>query len=211
MLESAVHFLSTTDIPLWGILAFALFISFFENIFPPSPSDTILLFMGTLAAFGKVGFIELIIFATIGSTLGFLLMYLLGKFFGHRIIHSNKFPFVNERTLEKPRVWFNNWGYTIIIINRFLSGTRAVISFFAGITDLRIDLTIILSTVSALLWNAILIILGMTAGKNWRLVDSILEMYGNIVMIIVALIAVFYLVRFFVRKKKRQAKGKVSS
>jgi len=208
MIEPIINFLSSPNVPVWVILFFAFFISFFEHVFPPSPSDTILIFLGGFVGIGKVGFFEMILFATIGSTVGFLTMYYLGVVFGHRIIKSKRWSFITEETLVKPRLWFSKYGYIIIIVNRFLSGTRAVISFFAGITDLNVTITIILSTVSAVLWNGLLIYLGMMAGKNYRYMAQIIEHYGNIFFLVVLVGVVIFTIRFFY--KKRKAKNIIS-
>lgn len=202
MLEHIIAYLSSSSIPVWGILIAALLVSLLENVFPPSPSDTILILLGSFTGFGKVGFVELLIFATIGSTIGFLIMFYLGKLFGHRIVHSNRWKFINEQTLEKPRAWFSKYGYIIIVANRFLSGTRAVISFFAGISELNTTIIIILSTVSALIWNGILIFLGKTAGQNWHLVDKLIEYYGNIIFLVFVALGLILLGRFLFKKRK---------
>ncbi len=202
MLETAINFLNSSYIPVWGILAFALFISYLENVFPPSPSDTIVILLGSFVGIGKIGFFQLLLFTSIGSTLGFLTMYYLGSGFGHRIVKSKKWTFINEENLVKPRAWFKKYGYFLIVVNRFLSGTRAVISFFAGMSELKVTTTIILATISGIIWNGILIALGMAAGQNWHLVDKTMELYGNIVFIVVAVVVLFFVAKFFYDKRK---------
>lgn len=206
MLETAVQFLSDTTLPLWILLGFAVLVSFVENVFPPAPGDSIIVFMGGLISFGKVDFLSLLIFTSIGSTLGFSFMYWLGNAFGQRVVDSNRFKFINQRTLHKPRLFFKKWGYWLIVANRFLSGTRAVISFFAGITKLNFSVTIVLSFFSALVWNSILIYLGIVFGDNWRIVDKYISLYGYIILPIAIAIVLFFVIRWiivtFVKKKK---------
>lgn len=202
MLETIVFYLNNTYIPAWGIILAAFLFAYIENVFPPSPSDTVIIFLGSLAALGKVGYIELIVSSTIGSVLGFLTMYYLGVFLGHRILHSKKFPFITEEKLQKPRDWFNKYGYVVIVINRFLSGTRAVISFVAGMTELKAFLTIVLTSVSAILWNTLLVVLGMTFGRNWKLVDKSMEIYGNIMFGAVILLFLSWIAYIIFKKVK---------
>jgi membrane protein DedA with SNARE-associated domain len=207
MLEWTKEFLTGPTVPVIMILLFALGNNFLENIFPPAPCDTVLLFIGTLIGLGKVDFFSLLLFSTIGSTLGFILMFYLGRVFGDRIIDSGKIKFITPDSLKKPEMWFAKHGYVIIVANRFLSGTRAVISFFAGMSHLRTDLTILFSVVSSLVWNAILLLLGMFLGESWEIADEYMSKYGQIILIVAVLVILFFIIKYIITKKK-EAKEK---
>ncbi len=210
MLEQAIQFLSDTTLPVIWILLFSIVVTYIENVFPPSPSDSIIVFTGALVGMGKVGFIPLLIATTIGSTLGFITMYWLGFAFGNRIIESKRFKFITEKDMIKPKKWFLKYGYTVIIFNRFLSGTRAVISFFAGISKLKVSLTIILAAFSSLIWNFILIFLGMKFGENWYVVVEYIDRYGTITTIIVSVIIAFFVIRWLWLRKKEKSNSNES-
>lgn len=200
-LDAAIAFLSHLE--WYWVLGFAFFITMLENIFPPSPSDSILVFMGSLIALGTVGFFPLLILATLGSIVGFMIMFYLGSKFGHSVVESNKMPFINQKNLEKPEKWFQKWGYYLIVANRFLSGTRAVISFFAGMSDLNFKKTIVLSAISALIWNSILIYLGVVFGNNFKAILDYLSLYGKIIFPIIGLLIVIFLVKKFWWDKRK--------
>ena len=190
-------------IPWYSILIFALFITFLENIFPPSPSDVLLLFMGTLIADSShLTFLNLSIASTAGSTLGFVTMYYLGYKFENKIVESNKLKFISKENLEKPTIWFNKYGYFIIVANRFLSGTRAIISFFAGVSKLDIKKTKILSAISAYVWNSILIYLGIVFASNLDIVKEYINLYGKIVFPLLIIIILVLLIKFIINRKK---------
>jgi membrane protein DedA with SNARE-associated domain len=205
MLEDIIKFFQDTNLPAIYLMLFALVITYVENIFPPSPSDAILLFLGTLIGMDKVDFLPMLILSTMGSTLGFMTMFWLGRNVGHKIIEQRKFKFITPETIEKPRLWFDKYGYWVIVINRFLSGTRAVISFIAGLSDLRYLHSVIFCTISSIIWNFIILYLGMSFTDNWREVDKFLDIYGRVVMIIIILVALFFVIRYFIRKKKNKA------
>lgn len=197
--NNLIHILST--VPWYVVLITAFVLTFVENIFPPSPSDVLLMFMGSLVSIGNIGFVPLLLSATLGSTLGFLVMYWLGKEFGERMIDSDKLPFITHQNLEKPRMWFNKYGFYLIVANRFLSGTRAVISFFAGITELPLQKTTILSTISALIWNFILLYFGKIIGGNLDKLNVYLNLYGKIIFEISLVIVIIFIIRYFLKKK----------
>ncbi|MBM2816948.1 MAG: putative DedA family protein [Ignavibacteria bacterium] len=200
MLETFIHLLQA--VPWYWVLAIALFINILENVFPPAPCDTVLIFTGTLVGLGVVGFIPLVIASTLGSGLGFVLMFYLGRKFGEKVIESGKFSFISEEKLKKPEEWFRKWGYLLIVVNRFLSGTRAVISFFAGISKLSKMKTTVLATLSALVWNIILIYLGIIFGKNWYRADHYIEFYGIITLKIIIFALIIFLIYIFIKKRK---------
>ncbi|MCX7735280.1 MAG: DedA family protein [Candidatus Kapabacteria bacterium] len=202
MLEPIINFLQGANFPAIYFLLFAFLVTYIENIFPPSPSDAILLFLGTFIGIGTVSFIPMLIFSTVGSSLGFMTMFWLGRNFGHKVIEHRRLKFITPETIEKPRLWFDKYGYWVIVVNRFLSGTRAVISFIAGLSDLKYLNSIIYCTISSIVWNFIILYLGMTFSENWREVDKFLDLYGKIVMIVIIVIAVILTIRFFIKKKK---------
>ena len=175
-------------------------IAFIENVFPPSPSDVIIVFSGSLVAVGRVGFAETILAATAGSTLGFVLMYKIGDWFGVRILEQGKISFIPVESVRKVEDWFRRYGYWIIIANRFLAGTRAVVSFFAGMAEISLPLTTLLCLLSALAWNAILIGGGYTLGNNWERIGSYLSTYSQVVTGVVVLAVIAYLARYFIKK-----------
>ncbi len=207
-MEAFINYIISTDLPLLIILLIAFATTFMENVFPPAPGDTIVIVLGALIGLGKADFLSVVTVATIGSTVGFIVMFLIGRFLGQRIIDSNRFKYINEKNLEKPRNWFRKYGYTIIIINRFLTGTRAVISFIAGISKMNFGITIILSAVSSLVWNGLLIYFGMLAGENWREIDNYITLYGYILLPIFVIIAAIFIYKWYKNKKKEATEEK---
>lgn len=179
-------------------------IAYLENIFPLLPSDVILVAIGSLAGLGKVNFVLLLIISTIGSTAGFLTMYKVGDWFGIRILEAGKFKYIPLEKVHKVEAWFKKYGYWIIIANRFLAGTRAVISFFTGISELSLWRTTLLSFLSSLLWNFILLFAGKELGVNWREISVYLETYGKIVTIVMIFVLLIFVSMNYFKNRNRQ-------
>ncbi len=89
-------------------------------------------------------------------------MYYIGFFLSEKVLRSGKLKFVSQDALNKTDEWFSKYGYWIILANRFLPGTRSVISFFSGVHELHVFKTFIFALISAFVWNIIIIYLGMT-------------------------------------------------
>jgi membrane protein DedA with SNARE-associated domain len=200
MFEDILTRISTFP-PFW-IYITLFFFAFIENLFPPSPSDVVTVIGGSLVGAGAINFLLALVFTTLGSILGFTLMFYIGATVDKKLIHSGRFRFIPVESLNKVEVWFRKYGYFIVVVNRFMPGTRAVISFFAGMSNLDPKRTIALCFLSALLWNAILIYLGFVFGDNVALVDKYLTTYQNIVIAVTAVAVLFFIIRIFFRKRK---------
>ncbi|HEX9657601.1 MAG TPA: DedA family protein [Bacteroidota bacterium] len=199
MIEQIVAYLNAASPLLICGTVFA--IAFIENIFPPSPSDLLVVFAGSLAGAGNVGFFPLLLSASMGSTLGFVVMYKIGDWFGNSILEQGKIKFIPVEAVRKVESWFQAYGYWIIVVNRFLSGTRAVVSFFAGLSELHLLRTTLLSLVSALAWNSLLIFAGYLLGHNWNDVLYYLQTYSQIITGALVIVVLILAVAFFARKK----------
>ncbi|MBC8124819.1 MAG: DedA family protein [Candidatus Kapabacteria bacterium] len=198
MLETLVTFFM--GLPPWGVLALTFFIAYIENLFPPAPSDVVLVFIGTIVGVGVVGFVPTLIAATAGSVLGFSTAYALGRRYGNAIADSPLVPFITRDLIAKVERWFDKYQGLIIIANRFLAGTRAVIAFVAGISRLPFPRTVIYCAVSAAIWNAILLTVGVNVGSRWRDVDQYIAAYG---WVVTGLIVVGLGIWYYRKRKKR--------
>lgn len=204
MLENILIYLNTLDIAWIYIILFVF--AFIENPFPPSPSDVVVVLGATLISHSPAGFIPVLIITSLGSSLGFLLMYYIGFYFSEKLIRSHKFKFISDDAVQKADVWFRKYGYKLILANRFLPGTRSIISFFSGVSELQVKKTFILATISAFAWNILLITLGMLVGKNVEIIDQYLSTYSNIILTATAVILLAWLIKLLYQKiiKKRQ-------
>ncbi len=200
MLQEIISYISSLDPALIYVVLF--FFAFIENIFPPSPSDFVLLVGATLISKSTLGFIPILLLTSVGSAIGFIVMYLIGEFLGEKLLRSGKLKFIKQESLDKADRFFHKYGYNIILINRFLPGTRAVVSFFSGVHKLKPTRTFIYAGVSSFVWNAILIFLGIQLGNNLELVDKYLSEYSQIILSITAVVIIFVLVRFWLKRKK---------
>lgn len=199
-LDWSVGFLQ--KVPWYAILIFAFLITLLENIFPPAPCDSVLLIMGSLVPMGMISFIPLLLLSSLGSLAGFYIMFFLGLKFGQKIIDTDRISFINKENMEKPEKWFREYGYNLIVANRFLAGTRAVIAFFAGISNLDLKKSMILSFFSAVLWNGILISLGWIFAENLDLVKKYISLYGKIAFPIILLVLIILFLRWLIRNRK---------
>ena len=192
--------------PFWLLVSLTFF-SYLENIFPPSPSDLVVVVGGSLIGTGVISFFPTLILTTLGSVAGFMTIYYIGSTLDKKVIRTHKLKFIPTEGIEKVEAWFAKYGYWIIAANRFMPGTRSVISLFAGLSELEVKKTIIFSTLSALGWNIIILYLGIVFGRNVKKVDKLLDTYSDIVLIITIAAIFIYFAWYFIQKKKKQNIG----
>lgn len=190
--------------PFWIYIAL-FFFSFLENIFPPSPSDLVVVVGGSLIGTGTIHFVPTLLLTTIGSALGFMTLFLAGSLVDKKVLHAGKIKFISLEGLDKVENWFKRYGYGIILANRFMPGTRSVVSFFAGMSRLNVKKTIIYTTISAFTWNAIIVYLGIIFGHNVEVVDNYLSTYRNIAIILTLLISIFFIIRYFYQRNRKKS------
>lgn len=190
-MESVLAYLTGLD--PWAVYLVVAGIAFIENIFPPFPSDVLVVAAGSLAAGGRVDAWVLVLVTSTGSTAGFMAMYAIGRWIGGHVLESGKVRFIPPEQVKRVEGWFQRYGYGVVIANRFLAGTRAVVSFFAGMSRLPIVTSVLLSFVSALVWNFILVQSGLALGANWEQIIFYLDAYGKTVTSIVVVALLGYL------------------
>lgn len=200
MLEHILDFISDLS-PFWIYVSLFAF-AFIENVFPPSPSDLVVVIGGSLIGTHSLHFIPTLLVTSIGSVIGFMALFFIGTQLDKKLIRAGKIKFIPTEGLEKVELWFSKYGYWIILANRFLPGTRSVISLFAGLSELNAKKTVILASISAIVWNTSIIYLGIIFGHNIGTVDHYLSTYSNIAVIITCAVILFLVLKYFWKKKK---------
>jgi membrane protein DedA with SNARE-associated domain len=211
MLESAITYLQHAD-PV-AIYIFLFLVAFLENVVPPIPGDVPVAFIGYLINFSRVSFWWAVIFSSAGSLAGFMMVYLLSRSLGlklynegHNQAHSRLSKTVHRffppADMEVLRRRFTTHGYLSVLVNRFLFGSRAVISVMAGLMHLKIIPVFLTAAISATVWNIMLIYGGYLLGSNWRDIGRYAALY-SIPVTILFLAVVFFSLWRFIRERKR--------
>lgn len=192
------------DAPVSILYLFLFVSSIVENLFPPIPGDTITVFGAFLVGKGKLNFFAVYFITTIGSTIGFLILFALGWFLGKEFFIKKDFRFFPAKSIASGEHWFSRFGLLIVLANRFLPGIRSVISIVAGASLLSPLKVSVLALISASIWNLIWIQAGYNLGSNWNGVrqkaEELLAKYNTIVIIII-ITAVFCWLLYKLYKK----------
>lgn len=192
--------------PPLGVYLIFFGIAYIENIIPPMPGDVIVAFGGYLAAEGVISAGSLWGATVVASVIGFMNMYWFGHRWGARIEQHPKshfvLRFIDYKHFATGKKWMGRWGQWVVFGNRFLAGTRSVISLTAGMSHLNIGLTILNSLLSSMLWNALLIGAGWLVKDNWKVIGKYLSNYGKVIIGLIAVVVIARLLFLYFRKKK---------
>jgi membrane protein DedA with SNARE-associated domain len=186
-----------------GVLSLLFLVAYIENVFPPSPSDVLTVFAGTLVGAGTIGFVPALAASTLGGTLGFMTAYAAGRYFEQRVVQGKFGKYLPAATIHSVEQLFRKYGNGVIVANRFLAGTRAAVSFFAGMSRMNLAVTTALCAVSAAVWNSILLYMGIIFANNWQEAVVYIQRYALIATIVMA-ITLLVLGWMFFRRRKQQ-------
>ena len=179
-----------------------------ENIFPPIPSEVILLLSGFMTSYTSLSMVLMIIFATFGSVIGAIILYYIGNILNKerlkKIVRGKvgKILFLKEKDIDKADEWFDNKGNISVFFCRFVPIVRSLISIPAGMSDMPKVKFLIYTFFGSLIWNSVLIFLGHTLSDNWEIVLSILDKYKIMAVIILGILFLYFVYKFYKKKNK---------
>lgn len=180
-----------------------------ENVFPPIPSEVILLFGGFMTTYTKLSIFGMIVASTLGSLFGAIILYYIGKIFNKdrlkKIISGRlgKVLRLKVSDIDSADNWFDNKGNKTVFFCRFIPLVRSLISIPAGMSEMPMFKFLLYTLFGSLIWNTVLIIVGSVVGENWTKIVGILDTYSHIVVIILFIIFVVG-VYFFYRNRSNK-------
>ena len=183
-----------------------------ENVFPPIPSEVILLFGGFMTTYTSMNVIGVIIASTLGSVLGAIILYYIGKILNKerlkKIITSKpgKLLRLKPEDIDKADEWFDTKGNKTVFFCRFIPVIRSLISIPAGMSEMPMKKFLIYTTLGSLIWNAALTIAGSIVGENWTSILEIMDNYSHIIVILLTIIFVIAIIIFYSKRRKSNAK-----
>ena len=179
---------------------------FLENLIPPIPSEIIMPLGGFFVYKGNLNFFFLIISGLIGTVIGALPWYFLGRLLNERklsnfIDRKGKFVGISLKDLDKSRLWFDKYGVPLVFWGRLIPGIRTLISVPAGIELMPINKFLIWTSLGSLIWVIFLTSAGYLFGENYEIIGSYIDNFKIILKPIFVILILFFLIRFFKKLK----------
>ena len=191
------------------------FLIFIENVFPPIPSELILVFGGFISKSLNLNFLLLVVFATLGSSTGAIILYYAGK----KIPLEKMESFLEKKwvkrlgfkpgDIKKSLKYFEKYSTFAVFFGRCIPVVRSLISIPAGMQNMSLRKFLIYTTIGSGIWNTLLIYIGRITQDKWKEGLLILERYSNRILgLIVLAFVIKFLVKRFLKKRKKSEEGK---
>mgnify|MGYP005764865031 CR=1 FL=1 len=197
----------------WGYIGVAFLIAV-ENIFPPIPSEVILAFGGFMTSQTTLNAVGVIVSATIGSTVGAIVLYLIGRILNkerlERIVSGKigKVLRLKASDIEKADKWFDTKGQKTVFICRFIPIVRSLISIPAGMSEMNFLKFLLYTVLGSTIWNTVLVLLGKELGDSWERVVEVFDNFSHIILVVLIIVVAFGIFWFYKSKSKKKGKKK---
>ncbi len=175
-----------------------------ENLVPPVPADTVVLFGAFLAAQGRARPLLVWLCTWLPNAASAMGVYWLSRHYGRAFFDTRIGRLLlHPRQLEGVHRFYDRWGTPAIFFSRFLPGFRAVVPVFAGtahVGALRTGLPVL---VASGLWYGLLVYLGTVAGENWPTLEHAFSHYSRALLWIALPLAAALLVWWWRTRRHR--------
>lgn len=168
-----------------------------ENVFPPIPSELIMPLAGFSAAQGKLHILFVVLAGTVGSLLGALFWYYVGRWLGadrlRRFANRHgRWLSLSPDEIDRAHAWFDRHGAKAVFLGRLIPAVRSLISVPAGLTGMPLAPFLAWTALGTALWTVLLAGAGYVLQSQYARVADYLNPFSNVV---VGLLVLLYLYR----------------
>ncbi|NJO72143.1 MAG: DedA family protein, partial [Oscillatoriales cyanobacterium RM1_1_9] len=170
------------------------------------PSEIIMPLGGFTASRGELQVLYVVLAGVLGSILGALPWYYLGKLVKKEQLMDladryGRWLTVSGEDIEKAQQWFDRRGQWAVLICRVVPGIRTYISLPAGMSHMPLMAFLIYSTIGTFIWIIFLTYAGYGLGKNYTLVEKFIS---PIAILVIASLAIAVIVWITIRSRNRK-------
>lgn len=192
----------------WGYPSLGL-AAFIEYVFPPFPGDTLVVLGGAWAAREDRSLALVHLLLTLGSVVGMGATWRLGKGLSGRIRlapEGSRLLGLEVGQIRRAQALMRDRGGWLLISNRFLPSFRSVLFVAAGAADVPLWRTLLLGTISAAGFNAVLLSAGVAVGDNAEAIAEFLRTFRTASLVGITVVAAALLARFLWRRRRAKSR-----
>ncbi len=171
-----------------------------ENLFPPIPSEVVLLFGGAMTVGTAMSAPMVIFVATLGSLFGTTALYLLGRILKTQRLKKlfagrfGKILRLKPEYVDRASGWFQRYQNRAVLICRCIPIMRSLISIPAGVNEMNVPLFLALTAIGSAIWNTVMVLLGVFLGSTWQTALPLINRYSAVVAAVFCLAFLAYVV-----------------
>ena len=169
----------------------------------PVPEDVTLVTGGVIAGLGYANPHTMFAVGMTGVLVGDGVIFLLGRFYGQRIVRIPWFARVlTEERFAKAQDAFQRYGRWVMFVSRFLPGLRTPMFFSAGTSQcVSLGTWFVMDGFAALISVPIWVYLGYFGAQNWEWMFSILRRFQHGIFALLALGGLYLFWRWWKNRK----------
>lgn len=202
-LEDFIRELGAWGYPWLGLAAF------FEYVVPPFPGDSVVVLGGAWAAREDRSFVLVHLALTLGSLVGMLVTWRVGKALSHRLERApegSRVLGLRVGRIREAQALMRKRGGWLLLSNRFLPSFRSVLFLAAGASDVSLGKTLGLGTLSAVAFNAVLVGVGALVGDNAAAIADFFVTFRTASFAGLGVVLLAILGRFLWRRARAQSR-----
>ncbi len=173
---------------------------FLENVFPPIPSELIMPAAGFAAARGELSLVGVIAAGSLGSVLGAIVLYGLGRMLHEQRLIAltdryGKWLLVSSDDIRKADDWFDRHGNKIVFFGRLIPAIRSLLSIPAGMSGMPFGQFLLYTSLGTTLWSGLLALAGYQLGNNYEAIEVWIAPISKAVVLICVCLLVWFVVK----------------
>ena len=179
-----------------------------ENLVPPVPSELVLTMAGYLAGDGRMNVVFVVIAATIGSVVGALILYWLGRVVGEERLRRwlDRIPLVDADDLDQADRWFERHAWSAVLFGRMVPVVRSLVSIPAGANHMPVGRFLTFTAIGSGVWNSLFVGAGFALGTQWEQVDRYARWFDYAILAFFVVAITWWVVKK-VRKRRSARVG----
>jgi membrane protein DedA with SNARE-associated domain len=191
----------------WGYPGLGL-ASLIEYLFPPFPGDTVSVLGGAWAAREDRSLLLVHLLLTFGSVVGITLTWRLGRGLAGKLRHAppgSRLLGLEVANIHRAQALMRTKGDWVLLSNRFLPSFRSVLFIAAGAAEIPLWRALALGTISAAVFNGILLAVGVAVGTNAERIAEFFRHFRIASLVGIGLVVLLLLTRFLWRRGRAKS------
>ena len=189
----------------YGFIFLIVFIETGVVFFPFLPGDSLLFAAGFFAHNGGFNIYLLLACAWAAAILGDQCNFMIGHFFGRKIVASGKVKAMTPERVKKTEDFLDKWGHLAIFLGRFFPFIRTFVPFLAGMGGMHWRNFVIFYILGGVCWSTLFTLLGYFFGGIPAVQEHFELVIVGIILVSVIPAAVGALKAKFGKKKAPEA------
>lgn len=194
------------SLPAIATILFLFLSAVLQQVFPPYPGDSVNIFAGYLSGMDSLHPVLAFVCYFAGTVISSIFLYYLGRKYGPRVMNTKMFAKLTEQKKQRMVLLFKRYGVLYLMACKFLPGLNSIALLLSGAFMMEKKYAFTGIAAVAAMHNLFFFYAGRSVGQNWKAVEKFLysvNKYAIIIVIIaVAIIGTYFLIRNKISKRK---------